>query len=248
MRFSQESVIIRYGHLAVGGTVARCSKCGADNPDYVFFCGKCGHEMPKGGEAKTPFADDQVPTRPPEPQRPSPDETAATAGVVQSVQKEPEKRKCTWCGREVNAGVYLCPFCGKNPWGPWGRDARQEALYEAQNQDYPSTDASGSLTAGGVLAIIAGVLALGQGLLYSIIGSTFTLLPGSDYLCICGGIDALFGVISILGGISALKRSRWALALFGAILGMLGFGLLIGALLGLIAVILIAMSRNEFDD
>lgn len=241
------------GHFAVGGTMARCLNCGADNPDYVHFCGRCGNEIVDGVRPKDLPSDERVPTRSPDIQPPSPVELKTTVGVAQSVQKEPEKRKCTWCGKEVNASVYLCPFCGKNPWGPWGRNARDEALYQAQSESidgigaYGSAHANGGLTAGGVLAIVAGVLALGQGLLYSVIGSTFSILPGSGSLCLCGGIDALFGAMSILGGISALKRSNWGLAVFGATLGMLGLGLLIGGLIGLIALVLIAASRNDFE-
>ena len=225
--------------------MARCTRCGAQNPDYVFYCGKCGGEVTKDENAVI------VPIIPSEP--PKGVEQAKATEISSPQKPEPPKKKCAWCGRDVNAETYICPYCGKNPWGPWGRNARDEALYQAQSEDidglgaYGSTHASGGLTAGGVLAIIAGVLALGQGLLYSVIGSTFSVLPGSGYLCLCGGIDALFGVLSILGGISALKRSSWALALFGAILGMLGLGLLVGGLLGLIALILIATSRNEFD-
>lgn len=225
--------------------MARCTRCGAQNPDYVFYCGKCGGEVTKDENAVI------VPVIPSE--SPKVVEQAKATETSSPKKPEPPKKKCTWCGRDVNAETYICPYCGKNPWGPWGRNARDEALYQAQSEDinyigaYGSAHASGTLTAGGVLAIIAGVLALGQGLLYSIIGSTFTVLPGSGSLCLCGGVDALFGVLSILGGISALKRRSWALALFGAILGMLGFGLLIGALFGLIALILIAMSRNEFE-
>lgn len=225
--------------------MARCTRCGAQNPDYVFYCGKCGGEVTKDENAVI------VPVIPSEP--PKGGEQAKATETSSPQEPEPPRKKCTWCGKEVNASAYLCPFCGKNPWGPWGRNARDEALYQTQIENidgpgaYGLTHASGGLTLGGILAIIAGVLALGQGLLYSVIGSTFAVLPGSGSLCLCGSVDALFGALSILGGISALKRSNWALALFGAILGMLGIGLLIGALLGLIALILIAMSRNEFD-
>jgi hypothetical protein len=98
------------------------------------------------------------------------------------------------------------------------------------------------------LAILAGVLALGQGVLYvSVDAAVSAYIPtGTGMLCLCGGLDIVFGLASLAGGIMALKRTSFGLALLGAILGMLGFGFLIGALLGLIAVILIAVSRQDF--
>ena len=32
----------------------KCSKCGADNPDYALYCGKCASELPRKPPAKTP--------------------------------------------------------------------------------------------------------------------------------------------------------------------------------------------------
>lgn len=97
------------------------------------------------------------------------------------------------------------------------------------------------------MAILAGVLALGQGILWAGVSSAAAAYIPTGALCLCGGVDMIFGLASIAGGIMALKRTSFGLALLGAILGMLGFGFLIGALLGLIAVILIAVSRNDFD-
>jgi len=96
------------------------------------------------------------------------------------------------------------------------------------------------------LAIIGGILALGQGLLYVIVGSSVTgVAPPS--LCFCGGLDIVFGAASIAGGAYAMQAKSFVLALVGAILGMLGLGLLVGFVFGLIATILIAVSRGEFQ-
>ena len=53
---------------------------------------------------------------------------------------------------------------------------------------------------------------------------------------------AAVGVLSLLGGISALKRERWGLALAGSIAAIVGGW----SALGVVALIFIAISRDEF--
>ncbi len=96
------------------------------------------------------------------------------------------------------------------------------------------------------MAILAGLFAIGQGLLY-IAGATMIDVPGVGSLCFCGGVDFVFGIASTIGGALALKRSNFGIAMLGAVLGMLGVGFIIGFLFGLIAVILLATSHNDFD-
>ena len=52
----------------------------------------------------------------------------------------------------------------------------------------------------------------------------------------------VFGVISIVGGVYTLLRRNWGFSLTAAILAFLPFNLL-----GLAAIILVAMSKREFD-
>jgi hypothetical protein len=49
-------------------------------------------------------------------------------------------------------------------------------------------------------------------------------------------------ILELLGGISALQRKRWGLALAGSIAAALP-----GNVLGILAIIFLAMSKNEFD-
>jgi uncharacterized membrane protein len=51
------------------------------------------------------------------------------------------------------------------------------------------------------------------------------------------------GLLSLLGGISALQRKRWGLALAGSIAAVLGSAWV----LGIIALIFTAMSKDEFE-
>ena len=50
------------------------------------------------------------------------------------------------------------------------------------------------------------------------------------------------GVVALLGGIYALQRKKWGLALAGSIITILGF-----TILGIVATVLIALSKEEFE-
>jgi len=72
-----------------------------------------------------------------------------------------------------------------------------------------------------------------------------TTTPGLQILL--GLVAIAFGFLSMIGGLDARLRTRYKQSLTRAILGMVAFGFGIGALLGLVAVILIALSQDEFD-
>lgn len=159
-----------------------------------------------------------------------------------------DTRYCTWCGTQLPARSSYCTSCGRSPWGADTRADEPVMAYEsdAYTTDYYSSGGTpGILLAGGILAILAGLLALGQGLLYVVVGTSLaSFAPPS--ICLCGGVDIIFGIASIGGGVYAMQEKSFSLALVGAILGMLGFGFIIGFVFGLIAVILIAVSHGEF--
>jgi hypothetical protein len=201
--------------------MARCTRCGAWNPDYVQFCGKCGGEVVKdAGDSSYP---------PPAPVR--------------------DKRICAWCGKEVGEAVTVCPFCGRDLAAPAGTHRSAQDIYTEPY--YPvthrSTGASGTLILGAIFALLAGVMALGQGLLYMVVGSAVGSYAPGGFICFCGGLDFVFGLASIAAGVFALQRKSFMLCVIGAVLGMLGLGLLIGFVFGLIALILIAISKEEFS-
>jgi hypothetical protein len=73
-------------------------------------------------------------------------------------------------------------------------------------------------------------------------GGAFTTI-----IAICGAIFIVLGIIELLGGIMALRRKMWALALVGSILGLFTFGFYgISSILSLVALIILAISRKEF--
>jgi len=111
---------------------------------------------------------------------------------------------------------------------------------------------AGLLTAGGVLAIIAGVSSALWGIGLSIAGVNLTglILHPVDFFeivirhwpFIVGRIITLgLSILAIVGGVVALKRTSWGLALTGGICS-----LLVGGVLGILALIFIAVSRDQF--
>ena len=122
-----------------------------------------------------------------------------------------------------------------------------------------SNSKSGLLTAGGVLSIIAGVLELIAGGLvvgigiYTIIGGPFMPLSRIPWIpwggigvvpaifIIVGILILVLGAIGVAGGISAVNRKSFGLSLAGAIC------VLPTALLGILAVIFVSVSKKEFE-
>ena len=119
---------------------------------------------------------------------------------------------------------------------------------------------SGLLTAGGVLSIIGGVLELigggivvGIGIKY-IMGGPFWLIefipwfPGDvivvselpAIVIIVGILILALGAVGVAGGISALNRKSFGLSLAGAIC------IIPTAILGILAIIFVSVSKKEF--
>ena len=99
---------------------------------------------------------------------------------------------------------------------------------------------------GGNLAILAGIMALANGLMGASIGSTVAIGPDSpvNRLTICSVLVIIFGMIAIAGGLSAIRGKHFTLALVGAVLGMVagGWG---GFFVGLGAIVLFMMSNQD---
>ncbi|HEU66009.1 MAG TPA: hypothetical protein ENN57_05010 [Chloroflexi bacterium] len=118
----------------------------------------------------------------------------------------------------------------------------------------------GLLTAGGILSIITGVLkVIGGGIMMVLVISTnmllrLEILPFLKdvwiehiiavvpiWLSIGGGILLGLGIIAIIGGISAIRRKNFGLALAGAICT------LPSGILGILAIIFVALGKREFQ-
>jgi len=65
----------------------------------------------------------------------------------------------------------------------------------------------------------------------------------------CTIILAIFAVFALIGAITTLKRQHFDVAVAGSVLGILSFGFfMIGSILGIIALIIIIKSREEFKN
>lgn len=152
-------------------------------------------------------------------------------------------KRCNWCGEQNKWSANFCTKCGKDPHAqPVSQD------YISDTPVIVSPRRSGLPIAGGILSILAGLLGIAQGLLY-LATESMALdlgLTGTEILCFCGALSLIFGLAGFAGGVFAVQRKSFGLALAGAILGMLSFGFVFGFVIGLIGVILIAISKEEF--
>ncbi len=107
-------------------------------------------------------------------------------------------------------------------------------------------------TAAGILSIISGASHLIGFLVLLVMGIFWSAMPdfrGYPYFewptavfITLAIILLITGIIIIIGGIYTLKRKYWGWALAAAILAFLPFNLI-----GLAAIILVALSKKEFD-
>ncbi|MEA3253579.1 MAG: hypothetical protein U9Q17_01380 [Chloroflexota bacterium] len=126
-----------------------------------------------------------------------------------------------------------------------------------------SGDRGGLLSAGGILSIVVGAfeliggglvaafLALGLGLPLVHPGLPFVapwlggeVLPRAGMVTIVAIVIAVLGIVAIIGGISALRRQSFGLALAGSICAFL----LPFNIMGLLALIFVCLAKGEFGE
>ena len=97
-------------------------------------------------------------------------------------------------------------------------------------------------TTAGILCIITGALQLIFGLAMATIGGIGGALIGMGWLSAIGAPLIVLGIIVIVGGIYALRRKVWGLALAGSICALVGPWFI----LGILAIIFVALGKGEF--
>jgi hypothetical protein len=119
-------------------------------------------------------------------------------------------------------------------------------------------DRGGLLSAGGILSIIVGVCQIVAGVLLVLVTvfgmelwqPDLPLLPrlvgllpveAGIPLLVAGGVVVVLGILAIIGGASALKRSSFGMAVTGALCSFLTVNPL-----GLLALIFVSLSSSEF--
>lgn len=110
----------------------------------------------------------------------------------------------------------------------------------------------------GILLILAGLLglltwasalAVDTSMIQSFLpsNSPITAEQLQSTLLICGIIGSILSIIALAGGIVALRRRGWGLAIVGSILGLFTIGpYFLASVLALIGLILIVISRKDF--
>ena len=110
----------------------------------------------------------------------------------------------------------------------------------------------------GIFLIIAGLLGLltwsmalsfDSSMLQNVLpaDSPISIDQLQSLLLTCGIIGCILSVFTLTGGIVALKRKAWGLAVIGGILGVFTIGpVFIGSIVSLIGLILVIISKKEF--
>ena len=97
-------------------------------------------------------------------------------------------------------------------------------------------------TVGGILAIFGGAIEMIFGIVVAAVGSIGWFF-GMPWFSAIGAPLIILGIIAIVGGIYALKRRIWGLALAGSICALVGpWGLL-----GILSIIFVSLGKREFE-
>ncbi len=128
-----------------------------------------------------------------------------------------------------------------------------------QDQPQQPTQPSSKPLIAGIFLIIAGLLglftwasamALDVTMIQNVLPpeSPITAEQLQSFLTTCGIIGAGLSIFTLAGGIVALKRKAWGLAVIGGILGLFTIGpFLLGSIISLIGLIIVATSRKDFQ-
>lgn len=129
---------------------------------------------------------------------------------------------------------------GKDGWIEGG-----ESQWSDSEKVWGVATPSGKLKLAAELLVLAGLLTIAQGCLLFLAGDNL----GDAYMDELGCfslLSLLFGVVSIMAGYGVLKRSSFTFVVIGAVVAILGVGLIVGAAFAIAALVLIFMNRSEF--
>lgn len=153
---------------------------------------------------------------------------------------------CIRCGEYLRPGVTYCPKCGApRP----GAAPRPSAL--------PSTARSRKVSWAGVLLCLAGIVGFVMAVYVltsseEIIAQAEEISGGDlanleDAVVALAGFWVFAGAMSMVGGVCALKRRYYPLVVIGAVMAVMTGGFFLeGTIMGLIALVLVLTSRQEF--
>lgn len=173
---------------------------------------------------------------------------------------------CRNCGKELTGTPEICINCGAKPMGGTSFcnacGASTTPLTEICTKcgvrlAKAIKGKTRKTTTGGILAIVAGALGVTQWVTIAVLEIRYWgWLPMSGLLG-SGGIVAAavaiviaIGIVAIVGGIFALRRKRWRLALAGSICAIFSFWfipVLLNVPLAIAAIVFVVLGRGEFE-
>jgi ribosomal protein L40E len=171
---------------------------------------------------------------------------------------------CRTCGAKNPDGAELCNAC-KTPFrelveSNLPSDIPAEACVHWSEEPSAAGRTARVLMAGililmaGVLGIVQSVLALSPGLGEGFLNAYEDLVPGAsatgevlDQYTLLQVAVFVFGVLAIFGSMFALGESRFDMSVVGGVAGVLAIGLILGAFLSIVALLLLVTSRKSFD-
>jgi hypothetical protein len=131
---------------------------------------------------------------------------------------------CPECGAQTTPLTKVCTNCGAQV----GKAIKGETWKP---------------TAAGILYIIAGVISGVSGIVIATVGGIGGAFIGMGWLSAIGAPLIVLGIVAIVGGIYALRRRLWGLALAGSICALIGPW----ALLGILAIVFVSLGKGEFE-
>jgi len=154
---------------------------------------------------------------------------------------------CTNCGVKPIAGTSFCPWCGA-PTTPLDEICTNCGVELAKAVE----EKTWKPTAAGILSIICGVGQVIGGMLFAVGSSFLARFTEMEFIggvierfsasyTLIGILLIVLGVIAIVGGICALRRRIWGLALAGSICALPA-----GLILGMLAIIFVISGKREF--
>ncbi|HIJ17534.1 MAG TPA: hypothetical protein HA364_07160 [Thermoplasmata archaeon] len=137
-------------------------------------------------------------------------------------------RNCVSCGRAISWDANVCPYCGHDY-----RVAMAGPAAQKKESAMP--------VIGGILILLVSLGYLAGGAFVAVAGSSLFWfdVSTSGLAALCGMVLLVLGLIVLLGGIFAIQRKHFGLALVAGILA-------IPSLLGIIGLILVIVSKDEF--
>jgi hypothetical protein len=145
------------------------------------------------------------------------------------------------CGAKPMAGTSFCPGCGA-PTTPLTEICTNCGVRVAK----AIKEKTWKPTTAGILSIISGAIGVTFCIVVVVLGSTIGAFFGFEVVWGWSTFAIpliISGIIAIVGGIYALRRKIWGLALVGSICALIGPG----SLLGLLAIIFVIMGKREFE-